>query len=133
MKKNSGIALIEIILSIGVLAVVSLIVVQMFTLSSHVQQRAVNTDTASLLAQSAIEAFRLNGIAPSSTFYGSDWTAAEKDNAAFIMVTEITQADKPDIQNISVSLYEVEAYFETTDNAESIFELSAAVWQGGSR
>ena len=61
MRDTRGFTLVEIIISIGVLAVVSAFVMQLFIGSSNVQVKARDLDQASMQAQAALEYYKAFG------------------------------------------------------------------------
>ena len=131
-KSRGGYALIEIILAIGVLAIVSMVVLQMFALASDVQKRATDTDQASLLAQSTVERYRLHGDVAGQSFYDDQWApVADGDRAAYVMtfqtqdagtVTEITVSIRRYGKNVSSALS-----ISGTQPDPLLFELKAAL------
>ncbi len=61
MRDTRGFTLVEIIISIGVLAVVSAFVMQLFIGSSNVQIKARDMDQAAMQAQAALEYYKAYG------------------------------------------------------------------------
>lgn len=61
MRDDRGFTLVEIVISIGVLAVVSAFVIQLFIGSSNIQIKARDMDQASMQAQAALEYYKTFG------------------------------------------------------------------------
>jgi prepilin-type N-terminal cleavage/methylation domain-containing protein len=58
---QSGFTLVEIIMSIGILAVVSIFVMQMYIKASSLKEMVFDKDYALAAAQTALEAYKANG------------------------------------------------------------------------
>ncbi len=61
VKMQKGFTLMEIVLSVAIIAIISLFILQFFVVSSNANKKAQNTDTASSKAQEAIELLKSVG------------------------------------------------------------------------
>jgi len=136
-KKNGGYALIEIILSIGVLAIVSMTVLQMFTLASDIQKRARDVDMAALEAQTEAEWFHVHGIYAGATYYDDNWNIIfDKVAAKYEMICEKRVEGGLEYLSITVRRSEENkplTFGEKEENVKSpvLFKMESAVARGG--
>ena len=90
---KSGFTLLEVIISVAVLALVSVFILQMFVVSDRVNKKAKNIDQANMICMDAIERFKnaapraINGH--TEVYYDSGWNIADTAEAAFILTVEI--------------------------------------------
>jgi type II secretory pathway pseudopilin PulG len=132
-KKNAGYALIEIILSIGVLAIVSMTVVQMFALAANVQKRARDTDVGARHAQSVIETYRVTKqVPPPITYYDESWNPSSEDDASYQVLVTLSGTDLETIE-VTVERYGANATTSVSGQRHDplIFTLSTKIWRGG--
>jgi type II secretory pathway pseudopilin PulG len=134
MKKRAsgGYALIEIILSIGVLAIVSMTVVQMFALAANVQKRARDTDVAARHAQSVIETYRVTqDTPPPVTYYDESWNPSEESVAEYQVLVTLSGTNL-EVIDIAVERYGANATTSVSGQVHDprIFTLSTKIWRG---
>ncbi|MCL2747142.1 MAG: hypothetical protein FWE59_00610 [Oscillospiraceae bacterium] len=123
---HRAIALVELIISIGALAAVSIVVMQLFVRAASWEDRARDLDRACMEAQSVVELCRLYGepvdpggnwVRPLSAngegsweiYYDSEWhPVADKPDRGFVLsvsvsvsVAELSSASAPDATSAS--------------------------------
>ncbi len=157
-ENPKGFALVEIIIAIGVLAVVSMFVVRLFVLAANTQNRARDLDHACFEAQTAVETYKLYGTLSSqearalwnviarpkmsgtgtiyTVFYGKDWAPAEAPQEnGFTLVFTVTETPPDDglgvWEDIRVAVYKNSAYLLEDGGQKEIYTLSAGVYDAG--
>lgn len=162
MKKappnHRGFALMEIIISIGVLAVVSMFILEMFVRAANIGNRARDKDMAALEAQTVLSLCREDDTAqslsarwdrpvrarPDGTWeacYDEDWNPVEAPaDKGFVLSLAVTPdetalgaAARGAWDDITVSVIKLGAYpMEDGDHTE-IFRLTAGRYRAGGR
>ena len=123
---DRGFALVEIILGIGVLALVGLVVVQMFIAAANTQNKARDLDNAVTEAQSAAEFLRATGEMH-DRHYDRDWNRAENpDSDGFSLEVTVREIYPP---VLVVRVYKNSPYPAQPDGRPLIFELIGGVEQ----
>jgi len=123
VKKTRGFTLLEVVVSITVLALTSVFILQMFVVSDNVNKKARAIDNANMVCMAAVESFK-NGSHPHSTFkengefyYNNNWEPTDAGDAAYVMKVTVSRGDA-DIYLIGTSVYAYGA--ESADELASI-------------
>ncbi len=103
-SRQKGFSLVEIIISIAVLALLSLFVIQAFLVSERLNQRAADLDIATGLAVDGLERFKASpqdilaayeltadGAYQQISTFDSAWQPAPESKAAFIFTSQVQQ------------------------------------------
>ncbi len=94
-KDDGGYALVEIIMAIGILAVVSMYFMNMFVLADNTQAHAKDLDAACTLAQTAMETMRAGGPGGTS-YFDADWNEADSyDPDGFTLSRSFMESTPP--------------------------------------
>lgn len=130
IKNQDGYALVEIILSIGILAIVGLYVIEMFVLAGTTQSKARDLDTACLLAQTAVEDARAGNVFLGDRYYSDKWIeVADFREDGFTLSAHILETYPP---QYSVAVYKNGEYVfftgEHEDAGEPLFSLDVALF-----
>ena len=89
IKEEDGFSLLEVILSIGIMAILSIFILQMFMVGARANLRAKNMDTASYIASGALE--ELKTCSEANGFLSTDFiidTQVSFGLSDFIMINE---------------------------------------------
>ncbi len=117
VRKQDGYALVEIIMAIGILAIVGLYVVEMFVLAATTQSKARDLDSACLLAQTTVEDARSGDVFLGEKYYSDKWLEIpDRRDDGFTLSASITD---PSLNKYTVSIYKNGEYFRFADDNES--------------
>ena len=130
MAKNTrGFTLLEVVVSITVLALTSVFILQMFVVSDNVNKKARDIDNANMVCMAAVESFK-NGTQPYGAFgeyeefyYDGNWDITGLD-AAYMMRVFVSRGDA-DIYNIETYVYAC-----GPDNTAELASISATRYFG---
>ena len=110
LRDKRGFTLVEIIVSIGILAVVSLFVLEMFLRSMNTEKRASDYDNASSYCQTVLEYYKTYGTcdpAVSDLDICGNWSFSDEEDGSFVMYMHFDKNWKP------VPAYDYEGYTVT--------------------
>ncbi len=155
-SNQRGFALVEIIIAIGVLAVVSMFILQMFVRSANLANKAHDKDMACFEAQGVVEQLKatLEPVSQKSgqvyaltrvaddvweRYYDSSWAAtAQKPDKGFVLRVEIKNAPRPGTEqtalawkSIAVSVTKSDPYLMEEKPTQELISLEAYVYYPG--
>ncbi|HAS74911.1 MAG TPA: hypothetical protein DCS67_12270 [Clostridiales bacterium UBA8960] len=141
-KKNKGVSLVEIILSIAILSLLSVYVIQMFILSKTLNNQAKNLDKSVYLSESIFELIEkdptLEELAKRSWFvhaemideesgsktmlyFDSDWNPMEKETeGGFSLLLNISETQALAYKKFD---YQIVIYSHENREMEQIYEI----------
>ena len=95
MKKGQhSSAMVELIIAIGVLALVSTFVIRLFVQASNLALRSQDMDIAVNKAQSLMEIYKAERKISQPQYYDADWNSVEKEDAkGFTLTMEPKQVE----------------------------------------
>lgn len=139
LKGNQGFTLVEMILAVGILALLSILVLQLFLTSTNMSQKAYDLDQAVLASKSAVENFK-NHPTPSSrdvmTYYDKDWKQIipsdnkKPENSEFIVVLSIqkeTSTTNNQLSQKNNSIQDNAGMNSSINNSQGLYKLKATV------
>ncbi len=155
-QSHRSFALVEIIIAIGVLAVVSMFILQMFVRAANFENKARDKDMACFEAQNAVELYKTNrapmasGLSEGRTarrlsaghwelYYDSDWRpVAEKQDKGFVLSFVVSAGVHPSRalepesagawDDIAVRVVKTDPYLMEDRGGGDVFSLSAGVY-----
>jgi prepilin-type N-terminal cleavage/methylation domain-containing protein len=144
MRHEDGFSLLEVIISVGILAIISGFILQMFIVSARVNTRARNMDIGMTEAMNAIEAGkRLAGTGGyddpffsdcliegdnAIKYYDDSWTqVTDPGNAEFALNTSIVQEPSQPVDQIDS--FTLDSVFTTVPSSEFMYDIIVAVNQ----
>ena len=123
MKRQKGFALVEMVICIGVLAIVSMFVVRMFVTAANTANRAQDLDIASTIVQTAAEQYKADNGVPAQAWYDAHWNLVpEEDPQGFSLQAEALD-NVP--HRIRITVRKLSPYL-LQDEAKTIFSLEVA-------
>ena len=135
-NNHGGYALVEIILSIGILAVVGMYVVELFVLAGATQSKAYDLDAACTVTQNTIEKALGGYVFAGDRYYNGNWNEAPGfSEDGFTMTALLNETYPP---TYTVSVFKNGNYVSYTDDRKNagqpLFSMSVIlepVWDLG--
>lgn len=132
-KNQDGYALVEIIMAIGILAVVGLYVIEMFVLAGTMQSKAQDLDSACLLAQTAVEDARAGDAFIGDKHYNDKWVEVSDRREDGFTLSAVLLEESPRRYKVSVFKNGKYVYFTGGDAkaGEEIYSLGITLYEEG--
>ncbi len=155
-RSGRSLALVEIIIAIGVLAIVSVFVLEMFARASNITNKARDKDRAGFEAQSMIELFKSDVDLTASVdvgrvvvrtapdtyelYFSSGFTpVAQRDEQGYALTMTVTPQNTLDgvsvdwgrWETLTVSVVKLAPYLLSDEDDVEILKVSAGVYRPG--
>lgn len=127
-KNNNGFSLLEVIISIAILALLSGYVLQSFILSDNLNKKAADLDKTTALCVSYIEEFKASPIATlkdkyqnigeneweAASYYDNDWESCDKDSIWTYRIISVINKHGANTFSVTVSAEKADKNGHTT-------------------
>lgn len=108
-------SMVEIIIAIGVLAVVSMFVIQLFVKASNIEQKAHDLDIACIEAQTLMEQTKATGSFRPQIHYDKEWTEVQQKDINGFTISMSIKTDGP-LNIIDIVVQKNSPYFMEKQN-----------------
>lgn len=131
VRNQDGYALVEIIMAIGILALVSLYVIEMFVLAATTQSKARDLDMACLLSQTALEEARAGRVETGERYFSDKWIeVADRRDDGFTLSAALEETYPP---RYVVRVYKNSEYVyftgEERDSGEPVYTIGITLYE----
>ena len=128
-KSNRGFTLIEIIIAIGIIAIISVFVLQVFITAKTLNQKANDLDNSVFISSNLIELFRSgNSEEDFILYYDSDWKIinekSKNSQADFIISGTITHAS--DLYSLKLKTTKLKPYTLSKKNNILLYTVESS-------
>lgn len=117
--------MVEIIIAIGVLAVVSMFVLQLYVKASNIERKAHDLDIACVTAQTLMERCKASGrYAADEIYYDANWEQIDtEEQSEYVVTMEVSQVDG--LNKISIAVDKKKPYL-LESQAQTIHVLTGS-------
>lgn len=121
--RKKGFSLVEIILSVVVLSIVSVISLKVFLMSDTLNEKAYVLDQSVFLAESKMQEFRTQDFEEKVYYYTKSWAEVESVGEAEYVLKAVAKDE-----GVSTS-YKVTVYHKSPEKEQVIYELESKTFK----